>query len=325
VELLDFFVAGPELAIRSELPFVPGFEPMSPHCLGFAILHPREGRLGTAQAEWIENRIEVGLSWKCGAETQASSELEVFRLLAGVCRKLAPVEILIRDPGPESAGAHDALPEHGFRRNQAGRWFLPANLVAPATAKADSMEALYSDPFRVTWNFEPRPWTLLATFLARLSNTPSARVLDLGCGFGKNSVLLEALGFETHGADVADGAIKICRRWVREADRFQAASIDALPFEADSFDAILDIGCLHCLPAGLVEPGIAEIARILRPGGSLTLRALRPRPPEWLAHQAYHVEALGFSPQQLLAVLTPRFRVQVSEDHETIGVHAALR
>lgn len=325
MELLDFFVVGPELAIRSEPPLVPGFEPISPYCLGFGILHPRKGRLGTALTAWIENRFEVGISWECGPRGRASAELEALRLLAGVCRKLAPVELLIRDPDPQPVAVQEALPDHGFRRNRSGQWYLPANLAATATDKAESMEALYSDPFRVIWNFEPRPWTLLAPFLARLSTQPSARVLDLGCGFGKNAVLLEGLGFETHGVDIANSAIRICRRWVQEPERFQAASIDALPFESDSVDAVLDVGCLHCVPAGLVEPGIAELARILVPGGTLTLRTLRPRPPDWLAQQAFRVDQLGFPPEQLLALLTPRFRVQINEDHETIGVLATLR
>ena len=67
-----------------------------------------------------------------------------------------------------------------------------------------------------------------------------ARVLDLGCGYGKSATALEPRGLEVHGIDVSPAAIERCRRLVRHPERFHSASADRLPFDEDFFDIVLD-------------------------------------------------------------------------------------
>jgi SAM-dependent methyltransferase len=91
------------------------------------------------------------------------------------------------------------------------------------------------------------------------------RVLDVGCGSG---VLTEELARRV-GADHVGGAdpsplLDACAERVPGADLKRAAAED-LPWPDDSFDAALAQLVVHFMND--VEAGIAEMARITRPGG----------------------------------------------------------
>jgi len=109
--------------------------------------------------------------------------------------------------------------------------------------------------------------------IARLSEVPAGTsVLDIPCGGG---VAFRGLRPE-HELDyvAADLSPVMLRRARAEADRrglhwieFAEADVEALPFEDRSFDLVVTYTGLHCFP----DPpaAIAEIARVLRPGGEL--------------------------------------------------------
>jgi SAM-dependent methyltransferase len=109
--------------------------------------------------------------------------------------------------------------------------------------------------------------------IARLSELPAGtRVLDIPCGGG---VAFRALRPEQDLAYVAaDLSPVMLRRARAEADRrgihwteFAEADVEALPFEERSFDLVVTYTGLHCFPHPAAA--IAEMARVLRPGGEL--------------------------------------------------------
>ncbi len=109
--------------------------------------------------------------------------------------------------------------------------------------------------------------------IARLSELPAGtRVLDSPCGGG---VAVRALrpDQELHYV-AADLSPVMLRRAQAEADRrgihwieFVETDVEALSFEDRSFDLVVTYTGLHCFP----DPpaAIAEMARVLRPGGEL--------------------------------------------------------
>jgi arsenite methyltransferase len=110
--------------------------------------------------------------------------------------------------------------------------------------------------------------------LASLS--PGDQVLDLGSGSGTD-VFCAALQVgdsgRVVGVDFTDEQIAKATR-LRDRDgfaqaEFVEASIDALPFEADSFDAVVSNGVINLSP--VKHRVFAEAARVLRPGGRLAI------------------------------------------------------
>lgn len=114
---------------------------------------------------------------------------------------------------------------------------------------------------------------------------PGMRVLDLGCGTASLSLALAArmegrgriVGLDLAARQLAHARTKVAAAPVPIA--LQRGSIRALPFDDASFDGICVSQVLHALPADLLDAGLAEAARVLRPGGFFGLTEwARPRP-----------------------------------------------
>lgn len=97
---------------------------------------------------------------------------------------------------------------------------------------------------------------------------PGARVLDLGCGPGVVCGLAAERGALPTGADVSAGMVAEARRRHPGLAFVQADAVE-LPFGDGAFDACVGNFVLNHLPAP--EAAVAELARVLAPGGSLAL------------------------------------------------------
>lgn len=102
----------------------------------------------------------------------------------------------------------------------------------------------------------------------RLLRLPKgARLLDLGCAFGFGT-RLPAKHFETYGHDLSAPYIERARRALPDVT-FTVGPADSVPYPDAFFDAVLLLDVLeHVEDDGAV---LREIARVLRPGGSLVM------------------------------------------------------
>jgi ubiquinone/menaquinone biosynthesis C-methylase UbiE len=109
--------------------------------------------------------------------------------------------------------------------------------------------------------------------VARLQ--PGEAVLDVGCGTGTMALeARERVGTTARvsGIEPSVRMIAYARRKAERADLsvdFQPGVIEQLAFPNQSFDVVLCIIVLHHLPDDLKHRGLAEIARVLKPGGRL--------------------------------------------------------
>jgi malonyl-CoA O-methyltransferase len=103
-----------------------------------------------------------------------------------------------------------------------------------------------------------------------------ARVLELGCGTGKNSEWLAAHAESLVALDFSPGMLDVARRRVRsERVRFVEHDITRRwPVEPSSVDVV--IGNLVLEHVRDLGPIYAEAARVLRPGGELFFCELHP-------------------------------------------------
>jgi SAM-dependent methyltransferase len=114
-----------------------------------------------------------------------------------------------------------------------------------------------------------------------LARCPRGAGLDVGCGTGVLAARLAAAGYDMTGADPSVGMLSVLRREFPEVTAVEASGAD-LPFADETFDLVLTVAALHHIaePAA-VRATLAEMVRVLRPGGRLVVWDHNPRNPYW--------------------------------------------
>ncbi len=113
--------------------------------------------------------------------------------------------------------------------------------------------------------FTPRATSRLVDAFVELSELePGSRVVDLGCGSGAFTHLLNSAGYAVAGLDISGKLVDIGRR-KHPGVAFVQGDIEQLPFADASFDGVLLSGVVHHFP----DPSrcAGEVFRILRPQG----------------------------------------------------------
>ena len=103
---------------------------------------------------------------------------------------------------------------------------------------------------------------------------PSDSVLDVGCGTGEVTLLAKtrAKNGKVYGIDPAPEMITVARKKAARKGLdidFRVGVIEALPFPDGSIEVVTSSLMMHHLPEDLKVRGIAEIYRVLKPGGRL--------------------------------------------------------
>lgn len=110
---------------------------------------------------------------------------------------------------------------------------------------------------------------------------PGEALLDVGCGTGGVTIpASQRVGTNgsAAGIDPAPEMISVARQ--KSLDKgltidFRVGAIEALPFPDESFDVVTSSLMMHHLPEHLQVKGVAEIYRVLRPGGRLLVADFR--------------------------------------------------
>jgi ubiquinone/menaquinone biosynthesis C-methylase UbiE len=133
----------------------------------------------------------------------------------------------------------------------------------------------------------------LERLIAQAALQPGYSVLDVGCGTGTLAVLIRQRHPDVSVAaiDPDAKALTIAMRKAARANasiRFERAFGDHLPFDAASFDRVFSTMMFHHVPRDEKPRVLAEIRRVLKPGGRLELVDFTGgRPPNMLARMLH--------------------------------------
>ncbi|MGB9226184.1 phthiotriol/phenolphthiotriol dimycocerosates methyltransferase [Mycobacterium sp.] len=114
--------------------------------------------------------------------------------------------------------------------------------------------------------------------VATQADLSGKRVLEVSCGHGGGaSYLTRTLRPASYtGLDLNPAGIEFCRNTHKLPGLdFVAGDAQNLPFDDESFDVVLNVEASHCYPRFPLF--LAEVARVLRPGGHFLYCDLRPR------------------------------------------------
>ena len=110
--------------------------------------------------------------------------------------------------------------------------------------------------------------------LLRGTVAPGMRVLDAGCGGGRNLSFLLRAGYDVHAIDKSSEAVLLVRRMADEiapglpSENFHVGDVSQLPYCEGYFDVVLSSAVLH-FSGNEAEFGamVSEMWRVLAPGG----------------------------------------------------------
>lgn len=103
----------------------------------------------------------------------------------------------------------------------------------------------------------------------------TSKILDAGCGEGRNLIYFINNGFDVYGVDINPMAIKMLQMIAKgmKNERFQVSSIEKMSFETNTFDFVICNAVLHFATGhSHFHQMMDKLTEVLKPHGNLFIR-----------------------------------------------------
>lgn len=115
------------------------------------------------------------------------------------------------------------------------------------------------------------------------------KILDLGCGSGRNSQYLAQQGFEVYGVDVSFAAIEFCKKRFGKLNikgTFKQGTFEKIPFTDDVFSCVVCTAAFDHVTFEIARTAIVEVRRVLIDKGFVLLTFDPPDTDEEILDEA---------------------------------------
>lgn len=132
----------------------------------------------------------------------------------------------------------------------------------------NTTKEFYAQPFSGYW----------LDFFGSIKDASKKKVLDIGCGGGRNTEMLINFGFDVFACDFYQGMVRTTKnRLIKKGfkskfveDRIKKAPMTKLPYDSSNFDIVLCHGVYHNAQSlEEFDHALEESARVLKKGGHL--------------------------------------------------------
>jgi len=131
---------------------------------------------------------------------------------------------------------------------------------------------------------------------------PRGRILDIGCGEGRHTLLFAGAGHTAIGVDLQPLAIRRAKGLAKSKGmtrnfKFVLGDVFSLPFQPNDFDVLIDYGCLHHVMKKDFSKYLKSTLPLLRPGGYFLLSCFsnkfkhhpgERRSRDWMVHRGHY-------------------------------------
>jgi len=121
-----------------------------------------------------------------------------------------------------------------------------------------------------------KPQEDMQSFARLLKKNRMKKVLDHGCGSGRNTVYLAKHGLSVSGFDISDLCLNNTRKWLKNerlyANLKKHNIFEKLPYKNERFDAVISIRAMGNNKKGPIKKAIDDIHRVLKYGGYFYLQ-----------------------------------------------------
>jgi SAM-dependent methyltransferase len=144
----------------------------------------------------------------------------------------------------------------------------PIGALDAVRTSYDTVADDYADLLRDALAASPTDRAMLGLFAELVAESGGGEVADLGCGPGRITGHLAGLGLDVRGVDLSADMVAVARREHPQL-RFDVGSMTALDLADGSLAGALAWYSLIHLSTEDLPAVLAELARVLRPGGHL--------------------------------------------------------
>lgn len=137
-----------------------------------------------------------------------------------------------------------------------------------------ALDPIWEDLYKQGGHANRYPWDIVVSFVFR--NAPrdrprdQVRILEVGSGTGSNLLFAAREGFTVTGVEGSASAVEYAQKRFKQEDLkgdLRVGDFTRLPFADGSFDLVFDRASLTCVGSEHLRQAVAEIRRVLVPGG----------------------------------------------------------
>jgi SAM-dependent methyltransferase len=157
----------------------------------------------------------------------------------------------------------------------------------------DATATEYAERFHDHLDTKPLDRAVLTGFGGLVSASEKCPVVDVGCGTGCVTEILNGIGVSTYGIDLSPEMVAEARR-INPALRFEVGSMTNLNIETGTVAGVVAWYSIIHIPDDHLDAVFTEFARVLIPGGHLLVAFQVGDRPRQLTEAFGHPLALTF-------------------------------